>query len=171
MFCCIPRIRQSSRENFEANHRSRSLMILRGRPNRAKTCAAYRAAVCSLEISSRHGMNIDALEQSWSVTVRIESHPLHSGSFVMKSMATTSNGVASSLVNIGCSGARVGRLFTLFLWHSMQPFTYSATSFRRFGHHPTRSMSCTVLAIPGCPCIGESWCLLITLRVLEAPPV
>ena len=171
MFCCIPRIQQSSRENFEANRGSRSLMILRGRLNRAKTCVAYRAAVCLLEISSRHGMNIDALEQSWSVTVRIESHPLDSRSFMMKSMATTSNGVASSLANISCSGARVGQLFTLFLWHSAHPFTYSATSFRRFGHHPTRSMSCTVLAIPGCPCTGKSWCRLITLRVSDAPPV
>src|ERR1700761_5250801 len=156
MFCCIPRRRHNSRVNLEANLGSRSLMILLGRPYLAKTWVIYRAAVCSLEISSLQGMNMDALEQSWSVTVRIESYPFDSGSLVMKSMATTSNGIASSLAYIGCKGAWVGRLFTLFRWHSAQPFTYSATSFRRFGHHVVRSMSCIVRAIPGCPWTGES---------------
>ena len=171
MFCWIPNILQSSRENFKAKRRSWLLMILWGRPNWANMCIAYRATVCLLKISSSQGININPLEQSWSVIVRMESYPFASGSFVMKLMATTLNGVASSLANIGCNGARVGRLFTLFLWQSAQPFTYSATSFHRFGHHPVCSVSCTILAIPGCPCIGKSWCALITSRVLWVPPV
>ena len=171
MFCCIPKIQHSLRENLEANRRSRSLMILLGRPNLVKMCVMYRAAICSLEISSRHGMNMNTLEQSWSVIVRMESYPSDSGSLVIKSMATTSNGVASSLAYMGCNGARVGQLFTLFLWHSVQPFTYSATSLRRFSHHVIHSTSCTVWVIPGCPCTGVSWCLLIISRILLRSPV
>jgi hypothetical protein len=46
-------------------------------------------------------MKIVALEQSWSVTVSIESYPWDTGSFVMKSIATVSNGIASGFANIG----------------------------------------------------------------------
>ena len=75
MFCWIPSILQSSHENFKAKRRSWLLMILRGRLNLANTCVAYRAAVHSLKISLWQGMNIDALEQSWSVIMRMESYP------------------------------------------------------------------------------------------------
>ncbi len=47
------------------------------------------------------GMNIAALVQSWSMIVSMESYPLDGGSFVMKSMATTSKGCASGSVVIG----------------------------------------------------------------------
>ena len=51
--------------------------------------------VPSAVISSLHGMNMDALVQSWSVIVKIESYPQEFGSFVMKSRAIVSNGKAS----------------------------------------------------------------------------
>ena len=113
MFCWIPRTLHSSLENFDVNRGSLSLMILEGSPKRAKTCLAYKAAVSSPDISSTHGMKIVALEQSWSVIVSIESYPWDSGSFVIKSIATVSNGVASGFANIGWRGARVGRVLTL----------------------------------------------------------
>jgi hypothetical protein len=99
--------------NFEANHRSRSLMILVGRPYLANTCLVYSAAVSSPEISSMHGMKIVAFEQSWSVTVSMESYPCDTGSLVMKSTATVSKGVASGLAQMGSSAALVGQLLNL----------------------------------------------------------
>ena len=59
-------------------------------------------------------MKRDALEQSWSVMVRMESYFWDLGSFVMKSRAITSNGFALGLGNIGVSGALVGRVLTLW---------------------------------------------------------
>jgi hypothetical protein len=58
-------------------------------------------------------MKIVALEQSWSVTVSMESYPCDMGSLVMKSTATVSKGVASGLAQMGSSAALVGRLLTL----------------------------------------------------------
>jgi hypothetical protein len=101
--------------NFDANRGSRSLMIFVGRPYLANTCFAYRAAVSSPDISSMHGMRMVAFEQSWSVTVRMESYPCDTGNLVMKSTATVSKGVASGLAHMGSNGALVGRLLTL--WH------------------------------------------------------
>ena len=62
-----------------------------------KTCLRYNPAVSSVVTSSRHGMKMAALVQSWSTTVRMESLPADSGSFVMKSRAMVSNGSASGL--------------------------------------------------------------------------
>ena len=70
-------------------------MMRDGNPNREKTCFTYRAAVPSAVISSLHGMNIDTLVQSWSVTVRMESYPSDCGNFVMKSSAMVMKGSAS----------------------------------------------------------------------------
>ena len=70
-------------------------MMRDGSPNREKTCFTYKAAVPSADISSLHGMNIDALVQSWSVTVRMESYPSDCGNFVMKSSAMVAKGSAS----------------------------------------------------------------------------
>ena len=64
-------------------------------------------------ISSIQGMKRDALEQSWSVMVRIESYLWHLGSLVMKSRAMTSNGFAFGSGNIGANGALVGWVLTL----------------------------------------------------------
>ena len=123
MFCRIPRTLHNSLVNFDANRGSLSLMIFEGSPKRAKTCLAYSMAVSSPDISSTQGMKIVALEQSWSVTVSIESYPWDTGSFVMKSIATVSNGIASGFANIGWRGARVGRVLTLLRWHSAHPLT------------------------------------------------
>ena len=64
-------------------------------------------------MSSVQGMKRDALEQSWSVMVRIESYSWDLGSFVMKSRAMTSNGFAFGSGNIGVNGALVGQVLTL----------------------------------------------------------
>ena len=58
-------------------------------------------------------MKRDALEQSWSVIVRMESYFWDLGSFVMKSRAMTSNRFAFGSENIGTSGALVGQVLTL----------------------------------------------------------
>jgi hypothetical protein len=83
MFCWMPNRLHSSRVNFDANRRSRLLMIFVGRPYLANTCLAYRAAVSSPDISSTQGMKIVAFEQSWSVTVSMESYPCDTGNLVM----------------------------------------------------------------------------------------
>ena len=101
MFCWIPRTLHNSLVNFDVNRGSLSLMIFEGSPKRVKTCLAYSMAVSSPDISSTQGMKIVAFEQSWSVTVSIESYPWDTGSFVMKSIATVSNGIASGLANMG----------------------------------------------------------------------
>src|SRR5580698_7318372 len=103
IFCWMPNSLQSSRVNFEANRGSQLLMIFVGRPYLANTCLAYRAAVSSPEISSTHGMKTVAFEQSWSMTVSMESYPCDTGSLVMKSTATVSKGVASGLAQMGSS--------------------------------------------------------------------
>ena len=113
MFCWIPRTLHSSLVNFDANRGSLSLMILEGSPKRVKTCLAYKMAVSSPDISSTQGMNTVALEQSWSVIVSIESYPCDMGSFVMKSSATVSKGIASGFANMGWREARVGHVLTL----------------------------------------------------------
>jgi hypothetical protein len=70
--------------------------------------------ISSLEISSTHGMKMVAFEQSWSVTVSMESYPCDTGSLVMKSTATVSKGVASRFSPDGLErAALVGRLLTL----------------------------------------------------------
>ena len=113
IFCWIPSTLQSSLVNFDANRGSLSLMIFEGSPKQAKTCLAYRMAVSSPDISSTHGMKTVAFEQSWSVTVSIESYPCDTRSFVMKSIATVSKGIDSGFTSIGWRGARVGHVLTL----------------------------------------------------------
>ena len=88
-------------------------MIFEGSPKQVKTCLAYKMAVSLPEISSTHGMKTVAFEQSWSVTVSIESYPCDIGSFVIKSIAMVSKGMASSFANMGWRGAWVGRVLTL----------------------------------------------------------
>ena len=60
-------------------------------------CLEYKAAVSLASISSRQGIKHDILVQSWSVTVRMESKPCDSGSFVIKSNAIVLNGSASGV--------------------------------------------------------------------------
>jgi hypothetical protein len=75
-------------------------------------------AISSAVISSLHGMKMAALVHPWSVTMSIELHPCDMGSLTMKSRATVSNSIASGFGYIGCSGAFVGCVLTLCLWHS-----------------------------------------------------
>jgi hypothetical protein len=60
-----------------------------------------------------HGIKIVAFEQSWSMTVSMESYPCNTGSLVIKSTATVLKGVALGLAQMGSSAALVGRLLTL----------------------------------------------------------
>ena len=62
---------------------------------------------------SLQGMKCVILVQPWSVIVSMESYPFEAGNLVMKSSATTSNGLASCRGYMGCKGALVGRLLTL----------------------------------------------------------
>ena len=55
-----------------------------------------------------HGRNIDALEQSVSVIVRMVSYPPDGGSFVMKSSAMVSNGHAFLMGEMGNKGGWEG---------------------------------------------------------------
>jgi hypothetical protein len=96
-------------------------------------------------------MKIAAFVQPWLVIVSIESNPCEIGNLTMKSSATVSKGVASALGYIGCRGALVGRVLTLCLWQSAHPLTYSVMSAHIRGHQYSRSVSCIVLLIPGCP--------------------
>ena len=64
-------------------------------------------------------MKGDALEQSWSVMVRMELYFWDLGSLVMKLRAMTLNGFAFGSGNIGVNGALVGRVLTL---HAKQSF-------------------------------------------------
>jgi hypothetical protein len=101
--------------NLDMNQGSQSLMTLVGRPKWANMCFMYNAAVSSMVISLLHGMNIAALMQPWSVIVSMELNPCETGSLTMKSNTTVSNGIASGFGYMGCKGALVGRLLTL--WH------------------------------------------------------
>ena len=57
---------------------------------------------------SEQGRNIEALEQSVSVMVRMVSYPPDGGSFVMKSSAIVSKGQAFSAGDMGKSGGWTG---------------------------------------------------------------
>jgi hypothetical protein len=60
-------------------------------------------------------MKIAAFVQPWSVMVSMESNPCEIGNLTMKSSVTVLKGMASSLGYIGCRGAFIGHVFTL--WH------------------------------------------------------
>src|SRR6266581_3626326 len=123
MFCVVPVPLHNPRMNREANFGSLSLMNFDGSPNRGKICWMISPAVSSAVMLSLQGINMAAFVQSWSVIVSIESYPCETGSLVMKSKATVSNGIASHVGNIGDNGALVGLVLILFLWHSAHPFT------------------------------------------------
>src|SRR6266702_6905969 len=141
MFCVVPVDLHSPLMNLEANFGSLSLMNFSRSLNCGKMCWMISPTVSSAVILSLQGMNIAALVQSWSVTLSIESYPCETGSLVMKSRATVSNGIASRAGNMGDNGALVGRVLILFLWHSAHPRTYSLTSCCMFGHQYLRLVS------------------------------
>ena len=81
--------------NFDVNRGSRSLITLEGSPNQGKICLRNRLATSLALIVSLQGIATTILVQSWSVMVRIKSHPLDSGSLTIKSMAIVWKGSAS----------------------------------------------------------------------------
>ena len=99
--------------NFDVNLGSRSLITLEGSPNRGNICRRNRLATSSALIVSLQGMATIILVQSWSVMVRIESHPPDSGSLTMKSIAIVWNGSASATGVIGYNGAFLVWVLTL----------------------------------------------------------
>jgi hypothetical protein len=113
----------SSVANDEVNRGSRSEMIRWGSPNHRYTLSKYSVAISAPVIVVLHGRNRAALVQPWSTIVRIASYPLLGGNWVMRSMATTSNGTAVTGTGIRYSGvAFFGRF--LFCWHTAHPSTY-----------------------------------------------
>ena len=97
-------MRHSSQVNLDVKRESRSLMICKGNPNREKMCWMYNMAVPSAVIPLVQGMKMDALVQSWSVTVSIASYFCDLGSFIIKSSAIVLKGFTSGLGVIGASG-------------------------------------------------------------------
>ena len=71
------------------------------------------------------GMNIDVLEQSVSVIMRVVSYLPDSRSFVIKSRAIVSNGQAFSVGVMGNKGGWLGCVLTLVIWQVAQPLMYS----------------------------------------------
>ena len=61
----------------------------------------YKSAIPGVVIDSWQGIKMAALEQSWSVTVRMLSNPFESGSLTMRSIATVSKGRAAGVTEIG----------------------------------------------------------------------
>jgi hypothetical protein len=100
-------------------------------------------------MSLLHGIKIAAFVQPWSVIVSMESNPCETGNLTMKSSAMVSNGIASNLGYIGCRGALVGRVLTLWRWQSAHPLTYSVMSSHILGHQYNLSVSWIVLLMPG----------------------
>jgi hypothetical protein len=154
--CLTPVTLHASCMNLDMNRGSQSLITLVGKPKCANTCFMYNAVVSSAVMSLLHSMNIAALVQPWSVIVSIELKPCETGRLTMKFNAIVSNGIASSLGYMGCRGALVGRLLTLWCWQSAHPLTYSVMSCLIPGHQWFLSASCIVLLMPGWLYTGES---------------
>src|SRR6266702_7399298 len=119
---------------LDTNLVSRSEIIFFGTPNRGYRYLSKSPATSSALIASRQGMNIAALLQSLSVIVRIVSYFPDCGNFVMKSIATVSNGKVCSGVMGIIAGFR-GPVLTLLAGQVAQPLTYCSMSCFILGHH------------------------------------
>ena len=71
---------------------------------------------------SLHRMKIDALVQSWLVTMRMLSNPPDVGSLTMKSRAIVWKGSAFATGVMGESRGFEGWVFTLDIWQAVQPW-------------------------------------------------
>ena len=60
------------------------------------------------------------------------------------------NGVSYVSEVIGNGGGLGLFGWFFFVWHSVQPFTYSVTSFFMAGHQKSRAIAQIVFEIPGC---------------------
>ena len=69
---------------------------------------AYSPTTPSASMVSVQGIKMAALEQSWSVMVRIELYPWDSGSLTMKSIAIVWKGRAFGSVVMGKAGGLTG---------------------------------------------------------------
>src|SRR5712691_636282 len=93
----------NSDANFDVKRVSLSDMIFFGSLKCGRMWVRYSCATPSESMASLHRMKMEALEQSVSVMVRMESYSPDGGNFVMKSMAIVSNGHAFSMGVIGNS--------------------------------------------------------------------
>jgi len=88
----------------------------------------------SVSIASMQGTKIDAFEQLVSVMVRMVLNPPEGGNLVMKSIAIVSKGSVFSTGVMGKSGGQLGFVFTLVIWHVVQPLIYSVMKVFMLGH-------------------------------------
>ena len=100
----IPMALHSVLTRFPVNLGSLSDMIHLGMPYQGKRCWRYSSATSSV-ISLLQGMNLVALEHSWSTIVRMLLYPLDLGRSVIKSMETYWKGPSSVGVLKWCKGA------------------------------------------------------------------
>jgi hypothetical protein len=70
----------------------------------------------AVDEDSLQGMKRAALEQSWSVTVRILLKPLEWGNLMMRSMAMVSKGRAVGVMVMGKWGIHGREVLTLEAW-------------------------------------------------------
>ena len=150
MFCSICSCTHSSLLNFDTKRGSQSEMILQGIPKCGNTCVAYKVAMPSESMSFLQGRNIAALEQLWSVMVRIESYPLERGRSTIRSHVMVLKGCAFSFVIIVYVGILNFVVFALVSWHLRHPLTYWVMNLLMSGHQYSYSMVKSVFEIPGC---------------------
>ena len=100
----MPSLRANDLPKCDVNLGSRSLITFMGRPYHLYTWSMYSCAIPSSVMFVVQGRNTAALEQPWSMMVRIASFPLCVGRPVIKSIATHWNGKASLVVPIQNGG-------------------------------------------------------------------
>jgi len=86
---------------------------------------AYNFATPAASTVSLQGINIAALEQSWSVIVSIVSNPSDSGSLTIKSREMVWNGNALGSEVMGNSAGLLGFVLILDIWQVAHPLIYS----------------------------------------------
>src|SRR6201996_8876630 len=153
----------SARAKCEVKRGSRSEMMVEGRPNHLYTCSRYRRAMPSPVMVVAQGRNTAALEHLWSTMVRMASYGPFGGSCMIRSMATTSKGIASCGTGILYKGTLVRCVRFLFCWQWAHPRTYSVTHSFRPGHQKNCAVFRMVMSLPVCPAVGAScvhWSIL-----------
>jgi hypothetical protein len=98
-FCWIPVALQRAFVKWDANHGSRSEIILLGNPNQGIKCFRTLLATPCPSIVLLQGMNLAALVHPWSTMVRIESNPLDEGRSVIRSIDMYWKGPSSTGVS------------------------------------------------------------------------
>jgi len=156
-FCWIPSALHISFANAEMNQGLRSEMILLGSPNHSTRCFRYLSATPVPSIVFVHGMNLAALEQPWSMIVRMELKPCNLGRSVIRSIDMYWKGPSSTGVLKHCRGAFDWCMLVLDSWQRAHPLTYCSMNSLSLGPSYCLRTSSQVLEIPGCLAAGELW--------------